>query len=134
MRRLLCLSILLALPCAASADQLGAAGSIRPESTPAIEGAGAPADAAPVLDLSFDPPLPAEQRPRAVAPYAAPAPPGRDAAAPFSVGVKIKTRPPEVGNPAARATADPEDPQTLTDKVEGIVERSTVGLTGTYRF
>lgn len=133
MRRLLYLSILLALPCAASADQLGAAGSIRPESTPAIEGAGAPADAAPVLDLSFDPPLPTEQRPRAVAPHAAPAPPGRDAAVPFSVGVKIKTRP-EVGRPASRASSDPEDQQTLTDEVEGIVERSTVGLTGTYRF
>ncbi|MGH6916515.1 MAG: hypothetical protein ACREJ0_02320 [Geminicoccaceae bacterium] len=133
MRCLLCLSILLALPCAASADQLSAAGSIRPESTPAIEGAEASADPAPVLDLSFDPPLPAEQRPPAVAPHAEPAPPGRDAAAPFSVGVKIKTRR-EVGSPASRASSDPEDRQTLTDEVEGIVERSTVGVTGTYRF
>jgi hypothetical protein len=128
-RFLLCLSILLTLPCAAGADELSAAWS----SLPAIEQIGATTDAAPVLDLSFDPPLPAEQRARAVVPHVTPVPAARDAEAPFSLGVKIKSGRDAAG-PPRRVPSDPEEPLTLTDKVEGIVERSTIGLTGTYRF
>jgi hypothetical protein len=39
-----------------------------------------------------------------------------------------------VAGPPRRVVSDPEEPLTLTDKVEGIVERSTFGVTGTYRF
>jgi hypothetical protein len=128
-RFLLCLSILLTLPCVARADELSAAWS----SLPAIEQIGATTDAAPVLDLSFDPPLLAEQRARAVVPHVTPVPAARDAEAPFSLGVKIKSGRDAAG-PPRRVPSDPGEPLTLTDKVEGIVERSTIGLTGTYRF
>jgi hypothetical protein len=132
-RCLLFLSILLALPCAARADQLSAAESIRPASLPAIERLGASADAAPVLDLSFDPPIAAEQGTQALLPHATPVAEGHDAEAPFSLGVEIKSGR-EMGGPPRRVASDPEEPLTLTDKVEGIVERSTFGVTGTYRF
>jgi hypothetical protein len=118
-RNLLCLAILLTLPCAAHAEQTSPA--------------EASADAAPALDLSFDPAVATEQQGAAVVPQAGPAPAAGAAEGPFSVGVAIKTRR-EMGSPAARATADPPGPPTLADKVEGIVERSTIGLTGTYRF
>jgi hypothetical protein len=132
-RCLLFLSLLLALPWAARADQLSAADLIRPASLPAIEGVGASADAAPVLDLSFDPPVPAGQNTQAVMPHAAPVPQEHAAEAPFSLGVKIRSGR-EVAGPPRRVASDPEEPLTLTDKVEGIVERSTFGVTGTYRF
>jgi hypothetical protein len=132
-RFLLCLSILLTLPCAARGGQLIAADSIAPESMQALERIDAATGAAPVLDLSFDPPLPAEQRARAVVPHVTPVPAARDAEAPFSLGVKIKSGRDAAG-PPRRVPSDPEEPLTLTDKVEGIVERSTIGLTGTYRF
>jgi hypothetical protein len=132
-RFLLCLSILLTVPCAARAGQLSAAGSIAPESMQALERIDAATGAPPVLDLSYDPPVPAELGPQPVMPDATPAPAEHAAEAPFSLGVKIKTRR-EVGGPVRRVASDPEEPPTLTDKVEGIVERSTIGVTGTYRF
>jgi hypothetical protein len=131
-RCLLFLSILLTLPCAAHAGQLSMADSIRPASLPAIEGVGATTDAAPVLDLSFDPP-PGEQGIETEEPHAAPVPEEHAAEAPFSLGVKIRSGR-EVAGPPRRVASDPEEPLTLTDKVEGIVERSTFGVTGTYRF
>ena len=117
-RVLLYLAVMLALPCAANAEQFRTA-----DVTPA---------AARTLDLSFDPAVAVEDFAPS-SPEAAIAPPAdaRDRA--FSLGVKIKARP-EVGSPAARATAQPQDPETLTEKVEGIVERSSIGVTGTYRF
>ena len=118
-RSLLCLAILLALPCAAHAEQTSAA--------------EVSADAAPVLDLSFDPAVAAEQGAGPLVTHTNPAAPGRDVKGPFSVGVNIKSRR-EIGSPAARATAERPGPPTLADKVEGIVERSTIGVTGTYRF
>ena len=112
-RSLLCLAILLALPWAAHADQTSAA--------------------EPVLDLSVDPALAATPSAGPVVPQAVAAPPARDVEGPFSVGVNIKSGR-EIGSPAARATAERPGPPTLADKVEGIVERSTIGVTGTYRF
>jgi hypothetical protein len=132
-RCLLCLSILLTLPCAARAGQLSIADSIRPASLPAIEKVGAGAGAAPVLDLQFDPPVPAGENTQAVMPHAAPVPEAHDTEAPFSLGVKIRSGRERAG-PPRRVASDPEEPLTLTDKVEGIVERSTFGVTGTYRF
>jgi hypothetical protein len=132
-RCLLLLSLLLTLPCAARADQLSAADSIRPASLPAIEEVGTAAGAAPVLDLKFDPPVPAEQNTQVVMPHAVPVPEEHDAEAPFSLGVKIRSGR-EVAGPPRRVASDPEEPLTLTDKVESIVERSTFGVTGTYRF
>jgi hypothetical protein len=113
---LLCLAILLALSTAAYAEQ------------------GDATAAEPGLDLSFDPAVAAVQDDTPVAIQAtAPASPGHDLEEPFSVGVKIKTRP-DLRNPAARAASDSDEPPTLADKVEGIVERSAIGVTGTYRF
>jgi hypothetical protein len=131
-RSLLCLAILLALPCAAYAEQTSAAGPIRPEMKPAIA-AEASAAAAPALDLSFDPAVAAEHQGAALVPQAGLPPAAGAAEGPFSVGVAIKTRR-DIGSPAARATGAPPGPPTLADKVEGIVERSSIGLTGTYRF
>jgi hypothetical protein len=122
----------LALLCAAGADQAGASESILPVVKPAIEDVAA-ADAAPVLDLRFDPPLAAEQQTRTVVPQTTAAGAARETEGAFSVGLDIKTRR-AVGSPAARATAERSGPLTLTDKVEGIVERSAFGLTGKYRF
>ena len=132
-RCLLCLAILLTLPCAARAGQLSMADSIRPASLSAIEEVGAAAGAAPVLDLKFDPPVPAAQDAEAVMPHATPVPEAHDAEAPFSLGIKIRSGREKAG-PPRRVPSDPEEPLTLTDKVEGIVERSTFGVTGTYRF
>ena len=133
-RCLLFLSILLTLPWAVRAGQLSTAESIRPASLPAIEEVGAAADAAPVLDLRFNPPVPAGQNTQAAMPDAAPpVPEAHDAEAPFSLGVKIRSGR-EVAGPPRRIASDPEAPLTLTDKFEGIVERSTFGVTGTYRF
>ena len=109
---LLCLAILLALPGAAQAEQTGAA--------------------EPALDLSFVPAVADQQEHADPVPGVIAAPAGAPEEA-FSVGLKIKNRP-DVGSPAARATAQPNGPETLTDKVEGIVERSSIGVTGTYRF
>jgi hypothetical protein len=120
---LLCLAILLALPSTAQAEQ----------SAPAIGGALS-ANGDPVLDLSFDPAVATEQDDAPVATQAAtPGSPDRDVEKGFSVGVKIKTRP-DLRSPAARAASDGEEPPTLADKVESIVERSAIGVTGTYRF
>jgi hypothetical protein len=133
-RCLLCLSILLTLPCTAGAGQLSAADSISPESMPVLERIEALVDGAQVLDLNYDPPLPAvEQSTGAVVPHASPAPAEHAAEAPFSLGLKIRSGRDAAG-PPRRVPSDPEEPLTLTDKVEGIVERSTIGLTGTYRF
>jgi hypothetical protein len=132
-RCFLFLPILLALPCAARAGELSMADSIPPASLPAIEEVGAAAGAAPVLDLNFDPPFPARQNTEAPMPQAAPVPEAHGAEAPFSLGVKIRSGR-EVAGPPRRVAADPEQPLTLTDKVEGIVQRSTFGVTGTYRF
>ena len=139
-RSLLLLAILLALPCAAHAQQTGAV--VLPEIKPAIappesKPAIAPeafADGDPLLDLSFDPAVAAVED---LAPFA----PQADAASPaphveeqrFSLGVDIKSRR-DMGSPAARATAEEPGPPTLADKVEGLVERSTIGVTGTYHF
>jgi hypothetical protein len=121
------------LSCAARADQLGTAASIWPESMPGFERVGGSAGAAPVLDLSFDPPSQAAHSAGPVVTPARSPPAERHIDAPFSVGLKIKT-PRDVGGPPRRVASDPEDPLTVTDKVEGIVERSTFGVTGTYRF
>jgi hypothetical protein len=119
---LLCLAILLALPCAAQAEQS------------ALASADPSKHAAPGLDLSFDPAVAAE---RVGGPLVQPVEPGpRDSAAdaPFSLGVDIKTKTRrDVRSPATWTSAREEAP-TLADKVEGIVERSTIGVTGTYRF
>jgi hypothetical protein len=112
-RSLLCLAILLTLPWAVHADQTSAA--------------------EPVLDLSFDPALTATPSAAPALPQAVAASPAREAERRFSVGLDIKSRR-EIGSPAARATAERPGPPTLADKVEGIVERSTIGVTGTYRF
>jgi hypothetical protein len=117
-RRRLWLSILLAL-----AGAVGARAA-EPERLPAI----AAADETAALDLSFDPDLPTAQATRRTAPRAR-ARPQRPAEVPFSLGVDIKTRP-EVGNGARQSASDP----TLTDEVEGVVKRSTFGVTGTYHF
>lgn len=120
MRRFsLCLAILLTLPCAAYAEPSSAA--------------GASADAAAVLDLSFDPDVAATPGTEPVVPPAVATPPSRDIEGPFSVGLDIKSRR-EIGSPAARATADRPGPPTLADQVEDIVQRSAIGVTGTYRF
>jgi hypothetical protein len=121
---LLCFAILLVPPCAALA-QPGAA--IAEDVT---------AHAGPVLDLSFDPAVAAmpDGDPLATSAAVAPAPAATDGDRPFSLGVKIKSRP-DLRSPAARAAAaDSDEPPTLVDKVEGLVERSAIGVTGTYRF
>lgn len=110
-----CLAILLALPCAAQAEQ----------------SAPVPADPA-GLDLTFDPAVAAEQ----VDPLAEPVEPApQDSQARFSLGVDIKTKTRrDVRSPATWTASAREEAPTLADKVEGIVERSTIGVTGTYRF
>jgi hypothetical protein len=130
-RSLLCLAILLALPSAARAEQTGAA--VLPEIKPAIA-PKAFAHAGPGLDLSFDPAVAAVEDLAPFAPQpgaASPAPHVEDKR--FSLGFDIKNRG-EIGSPAARATALQPGPPSLGDKVEGIVERSSIGVTGTYRF
>ena len=127
---LFCLAILLALPCAAYAEQTGVV--VRPEIKPAIE-TDAATDAGPVLDLRFDPAVAAVQDLAPLMPQAAAAAPAHEAERGFSVGLDIKTRR-EPGSPAARATAEQPGPPTLAGKIEGIVERSAIGVTGTYRF
>ena len=97
----------------------------------APDGTAVERDARP-LDLRFDPPVPAPQE-ETVVPQAAPAPAGHATEAPFSLGVEIKT-PREVAGPPRQGATDPLDPPTLADRVEGLVERSAIGLTGTYRF
>jgi hypothetical protein len=112
-----CLAILLALPCAAQAEQ------------------SAPARADPAgLDLTFDPAVAAEQVAGPLAEPVGPAP--QDSAEPrFSLGVDIKTRTRrDARSPATWTASAREEAPTLVDKVEGIVERSTIGVTGTYRF
>jgi len=113
----LCLAILLALPCAAQGEQ----------NAPA-------ADAVPGLDLSFDPAVAAEQARVPLVERVEPGPQDSDAKAPFSLGIDVKTRRRDVRSPAAWAASAREEDPTLTDKVEGIVERSAIGVTGTYRF
>ena len=127
-RSLLCLAILLALPCAAHAEQTSAL--VRPEIKPAIE---APTDAGPVLDLGFDPAMTVDEPAGPVMTHALPEPRVHDDAGSFSLGLNIKTRR-ELGSPAARATAEEPGPPTLGEKLEGIVERSAIGVTGTYHF
>ena len=131
LRSLLCFAILLGLPCAAHAQQTGAV--VLPESKPAIA-PEAFADAGPLLDLSFDPAVAAVEDLAPFVPQAASASPAPHVEEQrFSLGVDIKSRR-EMGSPAARATAEQPGPPTLADKVEGLVERSTIGVTGTYRF
>lgn len=119
---LLCLAILLALPCAAQAEQSA------PASTDPA------ADAVPGLDLSFDPAVAAEQARVPLVERVEPGPQDSDAKAPFSLGIDVKTRRRDVRSPAAWAASAREEAPTLADKVEGIVERSAIGVTGTYRF
>jgi hypothetical protein len=108
------------------------------ESVPATATAES-ADAVPPLDLSFDGAFPVGQLSgaqvvRPVAPLPRGSRPNRTINdGPFSVGLDIKSGR-QVASPAARATADQEATQTLTDKVEGVVKHSTFGITGTYRF
>ena len=64
---------------------------------------------------------------------ALPEPRAHDDTGRFSLGFDIKTRR-EMGGAAARATAEEPGPPTLADKLEGIFERSAIGLTGTYHF
>ena len=128
-RSFLSLAILLALPCAAHAEQTVV---VRPEIKPAIE-AEAPAPAGPVLDLGFDPAMALDEPVGPVMTHALPEPQVHDDAGRFSLGLNIKTRR-EMGSPAARAAAEQPGPPTLADKLEGIVERSAIGLTGTYHF
>ncbi len=115
---LLCLAILLALPCTAQAEQSTSAHA---------DPAG--------LDLSFDPAVAAEQVAGPLAERVEPAPRDSGTAAPFSLGMDIKTTSRrDVRSPASWTASAREDAPTLGDKVEGIVERSTIGVTGTYRF
>ncbi|HEX5078218.1 MAG TPA: hypothetical protein VFV80_03645 [Geminicoccaceae bacterium] len=131
MRRwFLCLSILLTLSCAARAERLSSVPAIPPDGIPPAGGEAT--DDAP-LDLTFDPPSSAEEGGQAVLPQIAPAPAERHAEAPFSVGVEIRTRFDAAG-PPRRAGGASQEPATLTDQVEGLVERSSFGLSGTYRF
>ena len=137
-RSLLCFAILLGLPCAvhAHAQQTGAV--VLPEKKPAIgPEAFAPeavTDGEPLLDLSFDPAVAAVEDLAPFVPQAASASPAPHVEEQrFSLGVDIKSRR-DMGSPAARATAEEAGPPTLADKVEGLVERSTIGVTGTYHF
>jgi len=137
-RSLLCFAILLGLPCAVHAHAQQTDAVVLPEKKPAVAPeAFAPeslADGDPLLDLSFDPAVAAVEDLAPFVPQAASASPAPHIAERgFSLGVDIKSRR-EMGSPAARATAEEPGPPTLADKVEGLVERSTIGVTGTYRF
>jgi len=116
------LAILFALPCAAEAEQSASASA-----DPAT-------DLVPGLDLRFDAAVAAEQGGAPLAERVEPGPQDSDAKAPFSLGIDIKTRRRDVRSPAAWAASAREEDPTLADKVEGIVERSAIGVTGTYRF
>jgi hypothetical protein len=105
---------------------------VRPEFKPAIE-AEAPAAAGPMLELGFDPAMAVHEPAGPVMTHALPEPQVHDEAGRFSLGLNIKA-PRELGSPAARATAEEAGPPTLADKLEGIVERSAIGVTGTYHF
>jgi hypothetical protein len=132
-RSLLCFAILLGLPCAvhAHAQQTGAVAL--PEKKPAIA-PEAFADGEPLLDLSFDPAVAAVEDLAPFVPQAASASPApRVEERGFSLGLDIKPRR-DMRSPASRATAEEAGPPTLADKVEGLVERSSIGVTGTYRF
>ena len=109
---------------------------VLPEKKPAIapRAPEAVTDGDPLLDLSFDPAVAAMEDLAPFVPQAASASPAPHVEEQrFSLGVDIKSRR-DMGSPAARATAEEPGPPTLADKVEGLVERSTIGVTGTYRF
>jgi hypothetical protein len=128
-RSFLSLAILLALPGAAHAEPTDV---VRPEFKPAIE-TEVPAAAGPMLELGFDPALAVDEPAGPVMMHALPEPQVHDDAGRFSFGFDIKA-PRQMGSPAARAAAVQPGPPTLADKLEGIVERSSIGVTGTYHF
>jgi len=124
LRLALCLLPLLFLPGIAGADSVSM--SLLPG--PELASADGDASGEQLLDLSVEPLEPA-QRPLRVR-RVSPAPRAKAPEAPFTVvtvGLDFKTRR-EVGDEAK------EDAANLVDEVSGIVERSTFGLTGTYRF
>jgi hypothetical protein len=141
LRRLLWLSILLALPWTARADDAGGPEAPLPPAIPAaIARADAmfatdldladPALADPSLDLHVDPTWPSLQRTRPVRSTASPAQPERGAQGPLSFRLAVQTRP-EVGDEARQ---EHDEPPGIGEKVEGVVRRSTIGLKGIYRF
>jgi len=128
LRPLLCPLILLMLSGAASAEPIGVPSGLKLAS--AVEGVDASSDAAPGLDLDFEPPAPALPRaPIATAP-ARPESRAPTPKAPFSIGLDIRTRH-EIGDEARQ---EPAEQAALPDEVAGMMRRSTFGLKGTYRF
>jgi hypothetical protein len=67
---------------------------------------------------------------RPVRPLAKPRRVEHDAQGPLSFGLAVRTRH-EVGDEARQ---DHDQPPGLGERVEDIVRRSTIGVTGTYRF
>jgi hypothetical protein len=130
-RRLPWLSLLLVLPWVAWADDPGMAQEpVPPEVTAAVARAEATFEPEPALDLAVDPTWPALQDMRPVRPLAKPRRVEHDAQGPLSFGLAVRTRH-EVGDEARQ---DHDQPPGLGERVEDIVRRSTIGVTGTYRF
>jgi hypothetical protein len=133
-RRLPWLSLLLVLPWVAWADDPGMAQEpVPPEVTAAVARAEATFEPEPALDLSVEPTLPALpalEDTRVIPALARVKRPEPHAQAPLSFGLAVRTRH-EVGDEARQ---DHDQPPGLGEQVEGIVRRSTIGVTGTYRF
>ena len=134
MRRLPWLSLLLVLPWAAgAADADMLQPPVPPDLSAAVARAEATPHAEPELDLSVEPTLPALpalEDTRVIPALARAKGPEVDAQAPLSFGLALRTRH-EVGDEARQHY---DEPPGIGEKVEGIVRRSTIGVTGTYRF
>ena len=131
MCRLPWLSLLLVLPWVAWADDPGMAQEpVPPEITAAVARAEAMFEPEPALDLAVDPIWPALQDTHPVRPLAKPRRPEHTTQGPLSFGLAVRTRH-EVGDEARQ---DHDQPPGLGEQVESIVRRSTIGVTGTYRF
>jgi hypothetical protein len=127
--RVLCLAFLIVLSRTAWADDVGADEPLPPPPGVAAMGDDLWIDPDASLDLSLTPGAAWVPDDLPAARLATPQRSQDRVEKRFSLGVDVKTRP-RVGD-EARQTGDAS---TLADQVEGVVKRSTFGVTGTSRF
>jgi hypothetical protein len=136
-RRIWLILILLGLPHVAAADTAGrvAAQAFADHEAALPRGERSAASFSPALDLQFVPPQPPPLQPSAtVSPerQADPADHSRadPAAGSLSFGLELQRR----RAPESRAWVDDENVPGLQDDIERLIDRSTLGVRGTYRF
>jgi hypothetical protein len=124
---------------AAGAGAAGSTNGLLPaEPEAAVKGAAPAAEAPPTLDLRIVPRQPRLAPVKPIAPNAFPAerhdrfgPPQENAAEQgLSFGLEVRRRP----QFERRALPNEEDAPGLRDDVERVIEHSTLGVRGTYRF